>query len=240
MNITLYNLTSQAINWLLPRQCLNCKTSLYKEETVVCTKCYEQLPFQQNNCQVCGQCYAANSDHCGRCIAKPPSFDQCFFPFEYKSNIKELICQIKYRERPELAKLAAQLLAKEIQQYIIDHSTVLPNALIAVPMHPKRLRERGYNHSQLIAKHLSKELNIPLLNNALIKSKHTKTQASQSLKQRKKNLQGSFKVKKILMPECLAIIDDVLTTGSTAEEIAKILKKNGVNYIWVWGIAHTL
>ena len=107
-------------------------------------------------------------------------------------------------------------------------------------MHPKRLRERGYNHSQLIAKHLSKELGIPLLDNSLIKTKHTSTQASQSLKQRQKNLLGSFKVKKKLMLEHLAVVDDVVTTGATAEEIAKILKKNGVDYIQVWGIAHTL
>ena len=236
MNITPYNFARQAINWLLPRLCINYKCELTKNESIVCASCYESLPFQSHNCQQCGQSYSSNTDHCGRCLSKPPSFDQCFCPFEYKSSIKELICQIKYRERPELAKSAAILLANELRQQEMN----LPNALIAVPMHPKRLNERGFNHSQLIAKHLSKELGIPLLSNTLIKSKHTQTQASQSLKQRQKNVLGSFKVKKNLMPEHLAIIDDVLTTGATAEEIAKILKKNGVDYIQVWGIAHTL
>jgi ComF family protein len=123
---------------------------------------------------------------------------------------------------------------------LVESNFEPPDALIAVPMHISRLRERGYNHSTLIAQHLSKTLKIPLLRHTLIKSKATTAQAKQSLQQRKKNLIGSFKVKKIIHAKNVAIVDDVVTTGSTADEIAKILKKNGVDYVQVWGIAHTL
>ena len=143
---------------------------------------------------------------------------------------------MKYRERPELAKTVASLLSSELQNNNIER----PDALIVVPMHISRLRERGYNHSALIAQHLSKMLDIPLIRGAVIKHKRTAPQAQQSLNNRKKNLNKSFKIEKTIAAKSVAIIDDVVTTGATAEEIAKILKKNGVDYIQVWGVAHTL
>ena len=236
MNFTLYNTASQALNWLLPKRCLQCSAALRSEECLVCETCYPKLPFQHHYCSRCGQNFAANTDYCGNCISALPSFDSCFCPFRYESGIKELICDLKYRERPELAKTAATLLKKEL----IENDFEQPDALIAVPMHISRLRERGYNHSALIAQHLSNMLNIRMLNGVLSKSKQTAPQAQQSLKQRKKNLKGSFELSKITLPKSVAIVDDVVTTGSTAEEIAKILKKNGVDYVQVWGVAHTL
>jgi len=236
MNITLYNYLSQVINWLLPSHCIQCKAHHHSNTTVICDECYLQLPFQSHNCQQCGQRYSSKSDHCGRCLSSPPSFDRCFCPFEYKSGIKELICQIKYREKPNLAKTAAQLLAREILEQGIE----LPQAIISVPMHVKRLRQRGYNHSNLIAINLSKILDVPYTDDLLEKTKPTQAQAGQSLKNRKTNLKNSFKVTKEPRFKHLAIVDDVVTTGSTAEEIAKILKKKGVDCIQVWGIAHTL
>jgi len=236
MNFTLYNVPRQALNWLIPKRCLQCKAPLTNPNDNVCQRCYPELPFQNHYCRQCGQNFAANTDYCGRCINSPPSFDSCFCPFKYEKSIKELICQLKYRERPELAKTAASLLARELLESNIER----PDALIAVPMHISRLRERGYNHSTLVAQNLSKTLDIPVLTGALIKSKQTAPQATQSLIQRKKNLKGSFELCKNIQAKSVAIVDDVLTTGSTAEEIAKILKKNGVDYVQVWGIAHTL
>jgi len=128
------------------------------------------------------------------------------------------------------------LLADEL----MDHGFERPDALIAVPMHIDRLRERGYNQSTLISKHLSRLLGVPMINGALYKSRPTTPQAKLNLKRRQKNLNDSFKLAKIIHVKSVAIIDDVVTTGATAEEIAKILKKNGVDYVQVWGVAHTL
>jgi len=236
MNFTLYNYARQAVNWLLPKRCLQCQSILGDHEGSVCKPCYLDLPFQYRYCSRCGQNYSAKTDYCGHCLISQPTFDHCFCPFKYQSSIKDLICKLKYRQRPELAKAAASLLMGEL----IESSFERPDALIAVPMHISRLRERGYNHSTLIAQHLSKTLKIPLLTGSIGKSKATPPQAQQSLKQRKKNLAGSFSIKKNIYAKNVAIIDDVVTTGSTAEEIAKILKINGVDYVQVWGIAHTL
>jgi ComF family protein len=235
MNFTLYNQLRQAINWLLPKNCVQCKITLGNHQGSVCANCYPELPFQYHYCHKCGQNYSANTDYCGHCLSAQPSFDHCFCPFRYESSIKDLICKLKYRQQPELAKAAASLLMGEL----IESDFKRPDALIAVPMHISRLRERGYNHSTLIAQHLSKTLDIPLLRHALIKSRATIPQAQQSLKQRKQNLADSFRLKTNIDVKNVAIVDDVVTTGSTAEEIAKILKKNGVDYVQVWGIAHT-
>ena len=236
MNFTPYNYASQVISWLLPFHCLQCKSAIKPSSGPFCTPCYLQLPFQGNNCTQCGQQYSSGHDYCGRCLSSPPSFDQCFCPFEYKSGIKELICNIKYREKPSLAEHAAQLLAREI----IEQEIELPQAIIPVPMHLKRLRSRGYNHANLIAKQLSRILDITHIDDLVAKTKPTLTQAGLSLKKRKTNLKNSFELTKNTDFKRIAIIDDVMTTGATAEEIAKILKKNGVDYIQVWGIAHTL
>ena len=236
MNFTPYNYASQVLSWLLPSRCLQCKSAIKSNTGPICTSCYTELPFQGNNCARCGQRYSSGHDYCGRCLSSPPSFDQCFCPFEYKSGIKDLICSIKYREKPSLAKAAAQLLAREITENDIE----LPQAIIPVPMHVKRLRSRGYNHANLIAKQLSLILDIEYIDDLIAKTKPTPAQAGLSLKKRQTNLKNSFKLTKSTKFSRIAIIDDVMTTGATAEEIAKILKKNGVDYIQVWGIAHTL
>lgn len=127
-------------------------------------------------------------------------------------------------------------MCKELNEQLAD----IPEALIPVPLHLSRLRHRGFNQSKLLAIEIGKLLNVPVLSNVISKTKATKPQAEQSLKQRKNNLSGSFSLTKSVPFESVAIIDDVVTTGSTAGEIAKILKKKGVDCVAIWGVAHTL
>ena len=106
-------------------------------------------------------------------------------------------------------------------------------------MHTSKLRKRGFNQSHELAKHIGKSLNLPVIEGVLIKLKNTERQATKTLKQRQRNLKGSFALLDAIKTKHIAIIDDVVTTGATANEIAKILKRNGVDYIQVWGIART-
>lgn len=236
MNINLYNHARQALDWLLPRKCLRCECKLSNQFHPCCDDCYLSLPFHTNYCQQCGQAFNANEDICGKCLASPPKYDSCFCAFEYKSPISDQICAFKYNERPELAKSIAQLMCRELDECSIE----LPEALIPVPLHISRLRSRGFNQSKLLAVEIGKQLEIPVLTDVVVKSRATKAQAEQSLKQRQSNLKGSFALKKRTPFKSLAIVDDVVTTGSTANEIAKILKKNGVDCVSIWGVAHTL
>ena len=146
-----------------------------------------------------------------------------------------MIQELKYAEHPKHLAKISELFLRELNANHI----ALPEAIIAVPMHPKRLRAKGFNHSLELARIIASRLDIPLLNNHIKKDRNTPRQATMSLKKRQINLRGSFTVIQKINYRHLAIIDDVLTTGSTAEEISKILKKNGVNYIQVWGVAKT-
>ena len=181
MNFTLNNLTKTSLNWLFPKKCLSCKKTPQKNHPC-CESCYNELPFQSHTCQQCGQRLTANSDHCGRCINEPPVFDSCFCPFQYKDIIKTTIQQFKYYEKPELGHVLAQLLEFELQENTIE----LPELIIPVPLHIRRLRHRGYNQSLLLSKALSKKLDIPIAQDFIRKHKNTDTQVGLTSKNVKK------------------------------------------------------
>lgn len=223
-------------NWLLPPTCSACQSTISDLDYPFCNNCYTTLPFQRYGCGKCGQVFAANQDYCGRCISKPPPFDECFCPYQYASPISEQIRDFKYHQRPELARPLAQILAREILANQLD----LPDLLVPVPMHLSRLANRGYNQSVRLAQELGRILDIEANHKLLIKKHKTTPQAKLTLKQRSTNLKGSFSIKRSIQASRVAIIDDVVTTGATAAEIAKILKRNGVDYVQVWGIAHTV
>ena len=224
------------LNWLFPQRCQSCHQVLMDRQVSFCQDCYLQLPFQEHCCNQCGQIFTGLNDHCGRCLLSPPDFDACFCPFRYEVPISDQIIRFKYGERPELAKALASLLANEIQANQIP----LPELLIPVPLHISRLRKRGFNQSLLLAKELSKTLEIPISNDVIEKHRPTEPQAELSLVQRKANLRNCFRIIQQDLPKHIAIVDDVFTTGTTASEITKILKRNGVDYVQVWGLAHTI
>jgi len=223
-------------DWLVPRQCILCKAQLKRADNPCCAACYGSLPFQFHCCRYCGQSLGTGLDYCGRCLDAPPAFDSCFCPFRFESPIKELIQTFKYGEKPEGAKALARLVSTEI----MANNLPMPDLLIPVPLHINRLRARGFNQSLQLSKELTKLLKIPFANNIIEKHRMTSAQTQLGLKQRKVNLRGSFRFCTKPTAKTVAIIDDVFTTGSTAAEIAKVLKRNGVNEVHLWGIAHTI
>lgn len=237
MDFTLYNALRQLTKWLFPANCGGCLKALSQGERFFCDACDKTLPYLDNYCTRCGQPFSdAHTGDCGQCLAKPPAFDRCFCPFEYASPISDDICRLKYAEQPQVAKRLASMFVQELKRQDLP----LPNALVSVPMHNRQLRKRGFNQSTQLAKQLSKQLNLPIINGALIKDKLTPRQATQTLAARKNNLKGSFKLQHTINYKHLAVVDDVVTSGATAQEIAKILKKNGVDYVHIWGVARTL
>lgn len=236
LNPKLRESLSIGLNWLLPRPCIKCAAPLSRASHPCCEDCYLGMPFQAPSCQQCGQTMAADQDVCGRCLVTPPAYDACFCPFSYAPPVDHQIRSFKYHDRPELAKILAQLLSREIDNMAIP----MPDVLLPVPMHTSRLRKRGYNQSLLLAQELGKILGIDVNRKALIKKHKTTPQADLNLKQRTKNLAGSFALRHPIEAKHVAIVDDVVTTGSTVAEIAKTLKRNGVDYVQIWGIAHTV
>lgn len=112
-----------------------------------------------------------------------------------------------------------------------------PDVLLAVPLHSKRLSERGFNQSELIAEHIHKGTGIPLMHHQLKRTINTQSQTSLKAAERRKNLKDAFQYSGVNTIKSVAIIDDVVTTGSTANEIAKTLKQHGVERVEIWAFA---
>lgn len=166
---------------------------------------------------------------CGRCLTKNPSFDETHAPFLYDDVMRFLITQLKFQQRYKHARLLGTLLANYLAE-----TTELAECIIPIPLHPKRYRQRGFNQSIEIARHLSNQLAIPLDLNSCVRQKDTPHQTGLPAKQRRKNIKNAFSVIKPLHYQHIAIVDDVMTTGATAEALAQALKRHGVSRVDVW------
>ncbi|PPC92124.1 MAG: phosphoribosyltransferase [Methylobacter sp.] len=217
-------------NWLLP-SCILCGNQGFNGMDL-CSHCFAQFELNQSQCLCCAQPFEDNTAGnalCGQCQLKPPAFDQVFAPFLYAGNMRYLITTLKFNANYKNARLMAQLMISRL-----NGSMVLPECLIPMPLHHKRYKQRGFNQAIEIAKGLSAQLNIPTVLTGCARIRDTAHQTGQSAKNRKKNLNQAFRVIKPLTKQHVAIIDDVMTTGSTANELAATLKKHGVCKVDVW------
>lgn len=177
-----------------------------------------------------------------KCLGKY-SIDGAFSAISYKGIVKKLIYNFKYK--PYLSDLNKTLVEffyeSIIQNEIFQKAYASKPILVPIPLHKKRLKKRGYNHSKLLADVLSKKLNLPLIE-VLQRTKNTKSQFGLKLKDRKENLKDAFSVSSniLVSPPSgeagqylnIFLVDDILTTGSTLLEAAKILKRNGAKRVW--------
>ena len=213
--------------------CLICN-DISLEYLSLCQACLDELPQNLHYCTQCGlKIEGEASKICGACQQKPPFYDSIIAAYRYEYAIKHLITEFKFYKKLRNADLLGKLLAKHINKQ------QLPEYLIPVPMHRKRLTQRGFNQAMELCHVLSKELNIPILSNAIIKKKATEAQANLTAKQRRQNLKGSFAINEVINAQHIAIVDDVMTTGATMNELAKLLKKAGVKHIQAWVCART-
>jgi len=193
----------------------------------------DDLPRLGPACPRCAQ-PVAQAKLCGQCQHSPPQQDISLSLFRYQQPITQLIADFKYHQRLNLCTFFAD----QISQQLIDKK--LPDLLIPIPLHPNRLAQRGYNQSLILAKVLSKKLSIPISNEHLIRVIDTQSQSSLAYKQRKNNIEHAFKLINNNLPAHIALIDDVLTTGHTANTASLLLRKSGVETIELWTIARTL
>jgi len=153
----------------------------------------------------------------------------------YEGPIANLIAKMKYQEDLSMSKLFGELLADKLE----NHLDVLPQAIIPVPLHNKRLRERGYNQAMELARPIAKRLRIPIVNNQCYRIRATEKQSLTGSRNRKNNMKNAFSAEFSPPLKHIALIDDVITTGNTITEVCKALHKAGVERIDVWAIART-
>ena len=150
-------------------------------------------------------------------------------PFKFEGVVRKAIHQLKYQNLRGLAPLLAKLL----QDYLTG-SPVSGEVLVPVPLHPKRLRERGYNQSTLLAKELGRLINMPVIDDSLVRNRNTPSQTkTENMRQRRDNVAGAFACRaQRLQGKKVVLIDDVTTSGATLEACARALKRAGSASVW--------
>ncbi|MFH1698768.1 MAG: ComF family protein [Candidatus Omnitrophota bacterium] len=226
---------------LFPKTCLSCKTRLITE-ALICPDCKNKIkinipPF----CIRCGKHLEnknLNKNVCPACRKTPLYFDRAFSPCIYEGVIQKLIHQFKYGNKRSLSPVLAGLMNEFIREYGIYLDFI--DWIIPIPLSSARMREREYNQSELLSRHIAQEIQKKVSQDILIRSRNTLTQTGLKHSQRRENVKGSFKVRdcKPIKGRNLLLIDDVLTTGATASEAAYTLKNAGANVVFVLTLAN--
>lgn len=194
------------------------------------------MPSLPKTCFQCGQILFADSVldiTCGACIRHPPPFDRTFVLFPYESPIVELISKLKFHQQLSHAVFFSSEMIERIQTTWYPKGT-LPELIVPMPLHPKRLRERGFNQANEIAKPIAKYFKKKCFNQIIQRVKHTQAQSGLLKKERYNNIKQAFLSNHDMNGKTIAILDDVITTGATVSECSKILKKNGAKSIHIW------
>jgi len=170
-------------------------------------------------------------DICGKCLAHAPNFDATSAAFAYAFPVDKLVQAVKFSGRFALTNQLADALASRI--------TARPDNIVAMPLHPLRLRERGFNQSHLLAQRLARHFGITLLTDICSRTRNTPPQSSLPWQERGKNMRGAFNCSADLTGKHIAIVDDVMTTGTTIDELARTLRHNGAVKVSAWVLART-
>ncbi|MEY4768121.1 MAG: hypothetical protein RL637_760 [Pseudomonadota bacterium] len=218
----------------IPFTCLFCGSASELTQDI-CQDCLLHLPRNSDYCQICGGLIAqySQSIYCRFCSKQPPYFDYTIAPFLYRDQIQYLILQLKIN--PKYAKILAQLFINEI-----SITEQLPQAIIPVPLYKKDYQKRGFNQNIELAKMIASYLKIPLLTNVCVKHRQTLAQKTLSAIERQQNIYQAFEMQLDSNYKHIAIIDDLMTTGSTVNEIARIAKQKGIDRVDIWVIARSI
>ncbi|MDR1848816.1 MAG: ComF family protein [Zoogloeaceae bacterium] len=225
-------LPGRALDALLPPICLLCGASCHAPlgDGVLCAGCLADLPKLPREC--CPICLDATThgERCGACLRQPPDFARVHALYRYAFPLDHLVHALKYHAQLALADAWGRYLAILTADIAVD--CVLP-----LPLHADRIGERGYNQALEIARALAKTRNLPLDCESLEKTRPTPPQTGLSLKTRQKNLRGAFACSRDFSGQTLLLVDDVLTTGATCKEAARILKRHGAKEVHVAVVA---
>ena len=188
------------------------------------------MPIKQR-CSRCGFPTVKNSYGCAKCLMQPLNWENLYCIANYQFPYDQILHRFKYQKQFWVADYLTTLLAKQI----IQPAPIL----IPVPMHWRRQMLRGYNQSQILAAQLARKLNVHCNDSALVRQRATKQQQGLNRKERLSNLRDAFLLKQPLAAH-IALVDDVVTTGATINEICKLLKNSGVDQIDVYCIARSI
>lgn len=208
---------------LFPKRCVGCK----KVGAYLCGVCFRRLELVSATvCLRCDRPAINGLVHPGCKTRYMPEGYTAVFTF--KSPVKELIYELKYRGVADIATLCSQFMAKAVPQHVLDKKPIV----MAVPLHKKKLLQRGFNQSQLLAKEISRELQLRLNSTSLHRTRMTQTQAKLHRDLRKSNTKDAFVCANRLDGQSILLVDDTITTGATLVACTHALKKMGATFVW--------
>jgi len=199
-----------------------------------CEDCFASLPWNLPACPRCGEPQPGQlrARRCGHCLKSPPAFDRTRVPLRYAEEVVALLQRFKFRASPRAGTVLLELLLAGLPAATRDW----PEALVAVPLHPRRARERGFDQAQWLGRRLARRLERPLI--PAERLRNTPSQRDLPRAGRFTNLRRAFRVPSCL-PARVVLLDDVMTTGATLDALADACRKAGAEEIEAWAISRT-
>jgi ComF family protein len=222
INTYLHNLG----DWFLPQSCFLCGDVSYQP---LCQACLADLPYQQTACSRCAYPLVSSDNSCKNCQRHPVVFEEAKTVFAYEYPINKLIQAAKYHQNLAILRLLGQLMAQHIALETV------PDVLIPVPLDIKGLRRRGYNQALELAKVMARFHHLPVDYAAVQCTQKKHNQSKLSDKERRENVKGIFKIKRVKSHwQRIVLVDDVITTGATANELAQVFLATKIQRVEVW------
>lgn len=229
-------IAEEVISMLYPGRCPLCGEIIKRNQRLACDKCYEELEYiEEPRCMCCSKpIEQSETEYCYDCSRKEFYFESGIALWRYSSQMKQSLAMFKYHNRKEYGEFYGEEFVRVYGDTLIELD---PDALIPVPVHWTRYIERGYNQAAVIANQIGKRLDIPVIEDLLVRTKKTVAQKYLNDKEREQNLQKAFAVsrnweKAEYNLNRVVIIDDIYTTGSTINTCAKVLMQQGIKEIY--------
>lgn len=215
---------------IYPRSCEACNEALLGGENLICINCLIDLPRTNSHLEIIEK---LSNRFWGKI---PVSNNITFLKYSKKGKVQKLLHELKYRNKPEIGNYLGKIYGLDLKQIEFDKKI---DFLVGVPLHPTKLLQRGYNQADCIAEGLSEVLNVPFDTMSVKRREYTETQTKKSRYERFLNVENIFEVTDIdkIKDKKIAIVDDVLTTGSTIESLGATLLNEGAKEICVITIA---
>ncbi len=225
------------VGLLFPKICLSCDEHLLDSEQYLCSHCSKSLNFLEDFCQICGA--PKTTRECKVCQTNKFLFDKARSVFMFNKVVQNLIHEFKYNEMTRIAKFFGKLSQEYNEKFQpFDHI----DFIAPVPLHKVKKRFRGFNQAEYITREISKNMDWEHLPNLIKRKRFTETQTKLNKEQRRKNVSFAFRInpKFEIKGKNILLVDDVFTTGATANSIAAALKEKQVNKVYVFTIARAL
>lgn len=213
------------LDFALPPRCGGCG-AIVDDVDSFCTDCWRNLEFLQGGCERCGlPLKGTEAETCGACLAQPPRLDRIRAAVAYDDISRSIALRLKYGRKIALARTMSRYMRPLVGELPSDA------LLVPVPLHRRRLWSRGFNQSAIVARELSRRTGIPVAVDALRRTRATPPLKGMGMRQRRRTVAGAFRSTMELRGQTVILVDDVLTTGSTANACARVLKRAGAGRV---------